>query len=126
MSEKAQTITLEADNTLELKVGSSKITMSTSSIAIEATSIDIKASNALSMEGTTVESQATSSNKISGATTALEASTSNSIKGLSVSIEAQTTLSAEGQLSAEFKSGLKGTFDGGVLGEVKGAIVKVN
>ncbi|MCL9783145.1 type VI secretion system tip protein VgrG [Vibrio sp. S4M6] len=126
ITEKAQNITIEADSSIELKVGSSKITMSTSSIAIEATSIDIKASNALSMQGVTVESKATSSNKISGATTALEAQTSNSIKGLSITIDAQTTLSAQGQLSAEFKSGLKGTFDGGVLGELKGAIVKVN
>ena len=78
------------------------------------------------MQGTSVESKATSSNKISGATTALEAQTSNSVKGLSVAIKADTTLSAEGSLSAEFKSGLKGTFDGGVLGELKGAIVKVN
>ena len=63
---------------------------------------------------------------MSGTTTALEATSSNSIKGLSIEIKASTTLSAEGSLSAEFKSGLKGTLDGGVLGELKGAIVKVN
>jgi len=126
LSEKAKTITLEADDTIDLKVGSSKISISSSSISIEASSIDIKASNALNLQGTNVTSKATSANKVSGTTTALEATSSNSIKGLSVAIKADTTLSAEGSLSAEFKSGLKATFDGGVMGEVKGAIVKVN
>ncbi|WP_341661430.1 type VI secretion system tip protein TssI/VgrG [Vibrio sp.] len=126
MSGSAKTITLEADDTIDLKVGSSKISMSSSSISIEATNIDIKASSALDLEGTNVTSKATSANKISGTTTALEATTSNTIKGLSIEMKADTTLSAEGSLSAEFKSGLKGTFDGGVLGELKGAIVKVN
>ncbi|WP_394251151.1 type VI secretion system Vgr family protein [Vibrio profundi] len=126
ISEKGKSISIEADDSIELKVGSSKITMSSSSISIEASNIDIKASSALKLEGMNVTSKATSANKISGVTTALEATSSNSIKGLSVAIKADTTLSAEGSLSAEFKSGLKGTFDGGVLGELKGAIVKVN
>ena len=125
MSGSAKTITLEADDTIDLKVGSSKISMSSSSISIEATNIDIKASSALDLEGTNVTNKATSANKMSGTTTALEATTSNTIKGLSIEMKADTTLSAEGSLSAEFKSGLKGTFDG-VLGELKGAIVKVN
>ncbi|USD39921.1 type VI secretion system tip protein VgrG [Vibrio sp. SCSIO 43135] len=126
LSQKAKSISIEADDSIELTVGSSKISISSSSISIEASSIEVKASNSLSLQGTSVESKATSSNKISGATTAVEATSSNSIKGMSVAIEAQTTLSAQGQLSAEFKSGLKATFDGGVMGEVKGAIVKVN
>lgn len=126
LAEKAKTVTIEADDSLELKVGSSKITLSSSSISIEATNIDVKASSALNLEGTNVTSKATAANKLTGATTAVEASSSNSISGLSVSIKADTTLSAEGSLSAEFKSGLKATFDGGVMGEVKGAIVKVN
>ncbi|EGA67595.1 type VI secretion system tip protein VgrG [Vibrio brasiliensis] len=126
LSEKAKTITIEADDSIDLKVGSSKISISSSSISIEASNIDIKASSALNLEGTNVTSKATSANKISGATTALQATSSNSIKGMSVAIKADTTLSAEGSLSAEFKSGLKATFDGGVMGEVKGAIVKVN
>ncbi|EKM28453.1 rhs element Vgr family protein [Vibrio harveyi] len=126
LSEKAKSISIEADDSIELKVGSSKITLSSSSIAIEATNIDVKASSALNLEGTNVTSKATSANKVSGTTTALEATSSNSISGLSISIKADTTLSAEGSLSAEFKSGLKATFDGGVMGEVKGAIVKVN
>lgn len=126
LKETAKTITLEADSSIDLKVGSSKISISSSSISIEASNIDIKASSALNLQGTNVTSKATSANKVSGTTTALEATSSNSIKGLSVAIKADTTLSAEGSLSAEFKSGLKGTFDGGVLGEVKGAIVKVN
>ncbi|MFA0112659.1 type VI secretion system Vgr family protein [Vibrio sp. 10N.261.46.E11] len=123
---KGKSISLEADDKIELKVGSSKITMSSSSISIEASNIDIKASSALNLEGMNVTSKATSANKISGVKTALEATSSNSIKGLSVAIKADTTLTAEGSLSAEFKSGLKGTFNGGVLGELKGAIVKVN
>ena len=123
---KGKSISLEADDEIELKVGSSKITMSSSSISIEASNIDIKASSALNLEGMNVTSKATSANKISGVTTALEATSSNSIKGLSIAIKADTTLTAEGSLSAEFKSGLKGTFNGGVLGELKGAIVKVN
>ncbi|NOJ24628.1 type VI secretion system Vgr family protein [Vibrio coralliilyticus] len=126
MSGSAKSITLEADDSIDLKVGSSKISISSSSISIEATNIDIKASSALNLEGTNVTSKATSANKVSGTTTALEATSSNSIKGLSIAIKASTTLSAEGSLSAEFKSGLKSTFDGGVLGELKGAIVKVN
>ncbi|MGD8112157.1 type VI secretion system Vgr family protein [Vibrio sp. TRT 17S01] len=126
LSEKAKSITLEADSSIELKVGSSKITLSSSSISIEASNIDIKASSSLNLEGTNVTSKATSANKVSGTTTAIEATSSNSIKGMSVSVKADTTLSAEGSLSAEFKSGLKATFDGGVMGEVKGAIVKVN
>ncbi len=126
LSEKAKSISIEADDSIELKVGSSKITLSSSSIAIEATNIDVKASSALNLEGTNVTSKATSANKVSGTTTALAATSSNSISGLSISIKADTTLSAEGSLSAEFKSGLKATFDGGVMGEVKGAIVKVN
>ncbi|MBU2898834.1 type VI secretion system Vgr family protein [Vibrio hepatarius] len=126
ISGSAKSITLEADDTIDLKVGSSKISMSSSSISIEATDIDIKASSSLNLEGTNVTSKATSANKLSGTTTALEATSSNSIKGLSVEIKASTTLSAEGSLGAEFKSGLKGTFDGGLLGELKGAIVKVN
>ncbi|MBN3493155.1 type VI secretion system Vgr family protein [Vibrio neptunius] len=126
MSGSAKSITLEADDSIDLKVGSSKISISSSSISIEATNIDVKASSALNLEGTNVTSKATSANKVSGTTTALEATSSNSIKGLSIEIKASTTLSAEGSLSAEFKSGLKGTFDGGVLGELKGAIVKVN
>ncbi|MGF1722365.1 type VI secretion system tip protein VgrG [Vibrio kyushuensis] len=126
LSEKAKSITLEASDSLDLVVGSSKISMTSSAISIEATNIDIKASSGLTLEGVNVTSKATSANKISGVTTALEATSSNSIKGLSVAIKADTTLSAEGQLSAEFKSGLKGTFDGGVMGELKGAIVKVN
>lgn len=126
LSENAKTITIEADDKLELIVGSSKITMSSSSVTIESESIDIKASSDLSLEGTNVSSSATSSNTISGATTSLEASGSNSISGLSISMDADTSLTAQGQLSAEFKSDLKATFDGGVMGEVKGAIVKVN
>lgn len=126
LTETGKTITLEADSTLELKVGSSKITMSTSSISIEATNIDVKASSGLNLEGMNVTSKATSANKMTGATTTVQATSSNTIKGLTVSMKADTTLSAEGSLSAEFKSGLKGTFDGGVLGELKGAIVKVN
>lgn len=126
LSEKAKTITLEADSAIDLKVGSSKISISSSSISIEASNIDIKASSSLNLQGTNVTSKATSANKVSGTTTALEATSSNSIKGLSVAIKADTTLTAEGSLSAEFKSGLKATFNGGVMGEVKGAIVKVN
>ncbi|NOI82442.1 type VI secretion system tip protein VgrG [Vibrio tubiashii] len=126
MSEKAKSITIEADDSIDIKVGSSKISISSSSISIEATNIDIKASSGLNLQGTNVTSKATSANKVSGTTTALEATSSNSIKGLSVAIKADTTLSAEGSLSAEFKSGLKATFNGGVMGEVKGAIVKVN
>ncbi|MFM2589864.1 type VI secretion system Vgr family protein [Vibrio sp. TBV020] len=126
LSEKAKSITIEADDSIDLKVGSSKISISSSSISIEASNIDIKASSALNLQGTNVTSKATSANKVSGTTTALEATSSNSIKGLSVAIKADTTLTAEGSLSAEFKSGLKATFNGGVMGEVKGAIVKVN
>ncbi|MCK6265168.1 type VI secretion system tip protein VgrG [Vibrio sp. ZSDE26] len=126
LSEKGKSIKLEGSDSLDLVVGSSKISMSSSAISIEATNIDIKASSGLTLEGVNVTSKATSANKISGVTTALEATSSNSIKGLSVAIKADTTLSAEGQLSAEFKSGLKATFDGGVMGELKGAIVKVN
>ncbi|RTZ14511.1 type VI secretion system tip protein VgrG [Vibrio aquaticus] len=126
LSEKAKSITIEADDSIDLKVGSSTISISSSSISIEASNIDIKASSALNLQGTNVTSKATSANKVSGTTTALEATSSNSIKGLSIAIKADTTLSAEGSLSAEFKSGLKATFDGGVMGEVKGAIVKVN
>ncbi|MDN3610112.1 type VI secretion system Vgr family protein [Vibrio ostreicida] len=126
LSGNAKSITFEADDSIDLKVGSSTISISSSSISIEATNIDIKASSALNLEGVNVTSKATSANKISGTTTALEATSSNSIKGLSIAMKASTTLTAEGSLSAEFKSGLKGTFDGGVLGELKGAIVKVN
>ncbi|PMJ92418.1 type VI secretion system tip protein TssI/VgrG [Vibrio sp. 10N.261.55.A7] len=126
LSEKGKAIKLEGSDSLDLVVGSSKISMSSSAISIEATNIDIKASSGLTLEGVNVTSKATSANKISGLTTSLEATSSNTIKGLSVDIGADTTLSAEGQLSAEFKSGLKATFDGGVMGELKGAIVKVN
>jgi type VI secretion system secreted protein VgrG len=126
LSEKAKNITIEADDSIDLKVGSSKLSISSSSITIEARNIDIKASSALNLEATNITSKATSANKISGATTALQATSSNSIKGMSVSIKADTALSAEGSLSAKFKSGLKATFDGGVMSEVKGAIVKVN
>ncbi len=126
LSEKAKTIEIEADDKISFKVGSSKLTMSSSGISIEATDINIKASSALKMNGANITSSANASNKLSGATTAIEAKGSSSVKGLSVSIKADTTLSAEGSLSAEFKSGLKATFNGGVMGEVKGAIVKVN
>ncbi len=126
LQESAKTISITADDKIELAVGSSKITLTTSAITIEANSIDIKADNTLSLQGMNVESKATSANKVSGTTTSIEATSSNDIKGMSVSLDAQTTLSAQGQLSAEFKSGLKATFDGGVMGELKGAILKVN
>ena len=60
ISEKGKSISLEADDKIELTVGSSKITMSSSSISIEASNIDIKASSALNLEGLNVTSKATS------------------------------------------------------------------
>ncbi|MDA9556447.1 type VI secretion system tip protein VgrG [Vibrio sp.] len=126
LSETAKTISLEADSEIELKVGSSSITMSSSKIEIKASNIDIKASSTLNLQGTNVNSKATSANKVTGATTTLQASGSNTIKGTSIAMKASTTLKAEGSLSAEFKSGLKGTFNGGLMGEIKGTIVKVN
>ena len=126
LSEQAKVITIEAEDRIELCVGTSKLSIGPSSIGLTAKSIDIKAENDLTLDGTSITSAAKAMHKTTGANTLVESRGLNKIQGMSVEVNADTTLTANGALSAEFKSGLKATFNGGVMGEVKGAIVKVN
>ncbi|MCE0557546.1 MULTISPECIES: type VI secretion system tip protein TssI/VgrG [unclassified Motilimonas] len=126
ISEKAKTITLEADDKIELKVGSSKITMTTSSIKIESSDIQVKASKGLKLQGMTFDAKASTSAKLSGASVDVKASGAGSFKALSLTLDAKTTLTAQSKLSTDVKSNLKTSVGGGVMTEVKGAIVKVN
>ncbi|MCW8344577.1 type VI secretion system tip protein VgrG [Vibrio sp. ZSDZ65] len=123
---KGKTVTIEGEDSLELKVGSSKITISSSAIKIESSAVDIKASNGLTLSGMTVDAKGSTSAKLSGASVTVDASGSGTIKGASLTLDAQTTLTAQAKLSADVKSNLKASINGAVMTEVKGAIVKVN
>ncbi len=123
---KGKTISLEADDKIELKVGSSKLTMTTSSITIESGDIQLKASKGLKLDGMTLEGKASTSAKLSGATLDLKASGNAKLSGAAVTVDAQTTLTAQGKLSADLKSDLKASINSSVMTEVKGTIVKVN
>ncbi|MCY9873348.1 type VI secretion system Vgr family protein [Vibrio barjaei] len=125
-SGKAKTVSIEGEDSLELKVGSSKITISSSSIKIKSSAIEIKASNALKLQGMTLDAKGSTSAKLSAASVTVDASGSGTIKGTSLTLDAQTTLTAQGKLSADLKSNLKASINGAVMSEVKGAIVKVN
>ncbi|MGF1747897.1 type VI secretion system Vgr family protein [Vibrio cionasavignyae] len=126
LSSKGKTVTIEGEDSLELKVGSSKITISSSAIKIESSAIDIKASNGLTLSGMTLDAKGSTSAKLSAASVTVDASGSGTIKGASLTLDAQTTLTAQAKLSADFKSNLKASINGAVMTEVKGAIVKVN
>ncbi|MFC3152739.1 type VI secretion system Vgr family protein [Litoribrevibacter euphylliae] len=127
ISEKGKNITLEADTQIQLKVGDSKITITSSSIKIESTNITVDASSALKNSAMNITNSASSAFKASGTTLALDGSGSAELtsKG-SVKLDSKASLTAQGAMSAELKSNLKASLSGSVMSEVKGAIVKIN
>ncbi len=103
IEQEAQEITLTADKTIVLKVGSSEISISSSKIEIKSAQISLKGSSKVDVSGMNVNLNADSALKASGLNAELS-----------------------GDLSVKVKSGLKADIDGGVMTSVKGIMVKVN
>ncbi len=100
---KAKNVVIEGMQNITLCVGGS-------SIAIEASGIEIKTSGNVKIEGTGVEAKATAGAKIEGATTEIKGSATAKLEGAKV----------------EVKGSAMGTLDGGGMTEVKGGLVKIN
>jgi len=116
---KGKTITLEADDSIELKVGSSKIKMTSSKIEIS--------SGTISLDGSSKIEQSAGQVKVSG-------DTSVEVKaGTGLTLKAGTNLAASG-LNAELKASVAATVKGSATAElsasgcttVKGGVVMVN
>lgn len=127
ISEKGKNITLEADTKIELKVGSSKITITSSEISIESTNVTVDAKSAIKNSAANITHSAKAAFKADGATAAIAGKGSAEVtsKG-TLKLDAKASLTAQGALSAELKSNLKASLAGSVMSEVKGAIVKIN
>ncbi|WP_310620640.1 type VI secretion system Vgr family protein [Flexibacterium corallicola] len=88
----AKEIELSADTKLTLKVGSSKIEMSSSEIKISATTVSVSGQSKVSAKSSgTLE--------MKGLTAKLEADTKTEVKGLQVAVEAQAQVSIKGPLA---------------------------
>ncbi|WP_027858915.1 type VI secretion system Vgr family protein [Marinobacterium jannaschii] len=119
ISGEGKTITLEADDSIELKVGSSKIKMTSSKIEIS--------SGTISLDGSSKIEQSAGQVKVAG-------DTSVEVKaGTGLTLKAGTNLAASG-LNAELKASVAATVKGSATAEisasgcttVKGGVVMVN
>lgn len=107
---KASTITLEANSSLILKVGSSQIAMTPSGITIKATQVKIDASS--------LDAKGSGQFKLSGGSGSVAASGPLTLKGLQ--------LTAEGSAMATLKAGGMLTVQGSGMATIKGGIVQIN
>ncbi|MBW4964192.1 type VI secretion system Vgr family protein [Sulfitobacter sp. CW3] len=103
---KADKITLTGDSEITLKVGSSKIVLSSSGIVIDAPKVEIKGQSKVDVES---KGQLA----LAGMSSKLEAKTALDVKGMNVSVKGSLKTSLEGTMSEVKGSGMV-TIKGGV------------
>jgi type VI secretion system secreted protein VgrG len=102
----AKTITLSADSKITLKVGSSKIEMTSSGIKISATKVDIEGKS-----GVSAKSNGTVT--VSGTSTKIEAKSKMDVKGAMVNVTGQAQTKISGAMAEVSGSGML-TLKGGI------------
>lgn len=102
----AKTITLSADSNITLKVGSSKIELTSSGIKISATKVDIEGKS-----GVTAKSNGTVA--VSGTSTKIEAKSKLDVKGAMVNVTGQAQTKISGAMAEVSGSGML-TLKGGI------------
>jgi len=116
---KGKTIKLEAEDSLELVVGDSKLKITGSKIEIESETISLSGSSAIKLDGGKVEVSGDSKVSLkSGGAMELKASSSLKASGLNTEVKASVAATMKGSASAEISSGGNTT--------VKGSLVMVN
>ncbi|USD66337.1 type VI secretion system tip protein TssI/VgrG [Vibrio sp. SCSIO 43136] len=134
ISGKGKTITLEASDTLTLKVGSSKLVISSSKIEIDSDSVAVSGSSSIKLDGGSLSQSGSSvSIKSDGSLSAkggtsvslsagtgltAKAGTTATLQGLNANVKADVSASVKGSATAELSASGQAT--------VKGAIVMVN
>ncbi|WP_114764635.1 type VI secretion system Vgr family protein [Vibrio rhodolitus] len=134
ISQTAKEITLSADDTLTLKVGSSKIVMSGDKIEITSDTVSVSGSSKVSIDGGSLSQSGTSVSISSDGSLSAKA-------GTSMALSASTSFSAKGStgatlqgLNAEVKGDVSAKLSGAATSEVsssgqtaiKGTILMVN
>ncbi|KDN27502.1 type IV secretion protein Rhs [Vibrio fortis] len=108
-----KTITLTADDTLTLKVGSSKIVISSDKIELSSGTVAISGSSKVSLDGGSLSQSGTSVSISSKGSLSAKASTS-------MSLSASTSFAAKGSTGAKIQ-GLNAELKGDVTAKVSGA-----
>ncbi len=125
---KADKIALEGDTEIELKVGSNKITISSSGIKIEGSAIELKSSQDTKISAMNLTTSSQASTKISAtANLDLKATAQANLEGTAgVNVKSTAIAKLEGTAGAQVTSTAMTKLSGTAMAEISGALVKIN
>lgn len=116
ITEDGKEITLEAQDTLTLKVGSSELTMSSSKIAIKSSEITIEGDSKVSIDGMQVAVKGTSKVAVeSSAGVDIKAGTQLKASGLMAELSGSVSAKVKGSAMAEVSASGMTTVKGGIV-----------
>lgn len=125
---KADKITLEGDTQIELKVGSNKITISSSGVKIDASSIELKSSQDTEISAMNFTTSSNASTKISAnANVDIKATAQANLEGTAgANVKSTAIAKLEGTAGAQVTSTAMAKLSGAAMAEITGALVKIN
>lgn len=125
---KADKITLEGDSQIELKVGSNKITISSSGVKIDASSIELKSSQDTKISAMNLTTSSNASTKISAnANVDIKATAQANLEGTAgANVKSTAIAKLEGTAGAQVTSTAMAKLSGTAMAEISGALVKIN
>lgn len=125
---KADKITLEGDSQIELKVGSNKITISSSGVKIDASSIELKSSQDTKISAMNLTTSSNASTKISAnANVDIKATAQANLEGTAgANVKSTAIAKLEGTAGAQVTSTAMAKLSGAAMAEITGALVKIN
>ena len=125
---KADKIALTADSEIELKVGSNKITISSSGVKIDASSIDLKSSQDTKISAMNLTTSSNASTKISANVNVdIKATAQANLEGTAgANVKSTAIAKLEGTAGAQVTSTAMAKLSGAAMAEITGALVKIN
>ncbi|MBE0369631.1 type VI secretion system Vgr family protein [Pseudoalteromonas aurantia] len=125
---KADKISLEGDSQIELKVGSNKITISSSGIKIEGSNIELKSSQDTKISALNLTTSSSASTKMSAnANIDIKATAQANLEGTAgANVKSTAIAKLEGTAGAQVTSTAMAKLSGAAMAEITGALVKIN
>ncbi|TMP45152.1 type VI secretion system tip protein VgrG [Pseudoalteromonas citrea] len=125
---KADKIAIEGESEIELKVGSNKITISSSGIKIEASNIELKSSQDTKISALNLTTSSSASTKISAtANVDIKATAQANLEGTAgANVKSTAIAKLEGTAGAQVTSTAMAKLSGAAMAEITGALVKIN
>jgi type VI secretion system secreted protein VgrG len=112
-----QKMTFESSQSIELKVGSSKIILSSNGIKISGTTINIEASSTAEFKGEMLTLEGSTTAELKGAATTVSATGTAEFNGLTTTVSAKTVVELKGKTAI---------VEGEVATRISGGMVNIN